>query len=176
MRLDLTWLGRKLLNGPRILFGLSLWGVVKQFDVRIGNSGLLKIFVYGSPAFLISPLDLESDLGAAMVLPINLLFLKNPRLVFFGIDLNFEIVSGRSRAGSRDNLNRLAGCQLGIHTGGGYPDALLPSAHAQPVELRAIEKLCEYRRNLLANDAGTVVDHGYPKAVGLARRWGSVPV
>src|SRR5215831_18026302 len=105
-----------------------------------------------------------------MVLPIDLLFFKNPRLVFFGIDLNFKIMSGRSRARARDDLNRLAGCQLGIHAGGGYSDALLPSAHAQPVELRAIEKLCEYRRNLLSDNAGAVVDHRYPEAIRLT--WG----
>src|SRR5262245_54610754 len=150
--------------------------MINQFDVRIGDGGLLEIFVYGSSAFLISPLDLEGHLGAAMVLPIDLLFLKNPRLVFFGIDLNFKIVSGRSCASARDDLNRLAGCQLRIHAGGGYADALLPAAHAQPVELGAIEKLCKYRRNLLAYDAWTVVDYRYSKPVGLAWRWGSFPV
>src|SRR5262245_64262139 len=111
-----------------------------------------------------------------MVLPIDLLFFRSPWFVFFCIDLDFEVVSGRPRAGARGDLNRLTGCQLGIHAGSGYPDALLPAAHAQPVELGPIEKLCEYRRNLLANDTGTVVDNGYPKPVGLAWRWGSVPV
>src|SRR5262245_50995764 len=170
MRFDLAWLRRKLLNGPRILFGLSFRGVVNQFDVRVGNRDLLEIFVYGGAAFLIPSLYLEGHLGAPMVLPIDLLFFKNPRLVFFGIDLNLKIVSGRSRAGARDDLNRFAGCQLGIHAGSGYPDALLPAAHAKPVELGAIKKLCEYRRNLLANNAGTVVDDGYPKPIGLAWR------
>src|SRR5262245_790955 len=170
MRFDLTWLGRKLLNGPRILFGFSLWGVVNEFDVRIGDRDLLEIFVYGGSAFLISSLDLYGHLGAAMVLPVDLFFFENPWLVFFGIDLNFKIVSGRPRAGARDDLNRFASCQLGIHAGSGYPDALLSAAHAKPVELGAIEKLCEYRRNLLANNAWTVVDNGYPKPVGLAWR------
>src|SRR5262245_62507130 len=105
-----------------------------------------------------------------MVLPIDLLFFKNPRLVFFGIDLDFEVVSGRPRAGARGDLNRLAGCQLGIHAGSGYPDALLPAAHAQPMKFGPVEKLGEYRRNLLSDNAGAVVDHGYPEAIRLT--WG----
>src|SRR5262249_52086554 len=161
---------------PGLFFGPSFRAVVDALDVRVGNCDLLEIFVYGGSAFLIPSLYLEGHLGAPMVLPIDLLFFKNPRLVFFGIDLNFKIVSGRSRARARDDLNRLAGCQLGIHAGSGYSDALLPAAHAQPVELGAIEKLCEYRRNLLADDAWTVVDYRYSKPVGLAWRWGSLPV
>ena len=60
--------------------------------------------------------------------------------------------------------------------GRGDTDALLPAAHAQPVELRAVEQLGEDRRNLLADDAGPVVDDGDPEARGLAgRRWRGVP-
>ena len=85
-------------------------------------------------------------------------------------------MSGRPRAGARDNLHRFAGCQLRIHAGGRYADSLLPAAHAQPMEFGAVEKLGEYRRNLLADDAGAVIDHRYPEAVRLAGRRRSVAV
>src|SRR5262249_42772376 len=167
MRFDLAWLGRKLLNGPRILFRLSLRGVVDELDVRVGNRDLLEVFVDGSAPLLIASLDLWGHLGAPMVLPIDLLFFKNPRLVFFGIDLNFKIMSGRSRARARDDLNRLAGCQLGIHARRRYADALLSAAHAQPMKFGPVEKLGEHRRNLLSDNAGAVVDHRYPEAIRL---------
>ena len=105
-----------------------------------------------------------------MVLPVDLLPLENPRLVLLGIDLNFEVVGGRPRAGARGDLHRFAGRQLPIHAGGRYADSLLPAAHAQPMEFGPVEKLREDPWNLLADDAGTVVDHRHPKPVRLAGR------
>ena len=172
VRLDFTRLRRQLLNRPGIFFGLSLRGVVDELDVRIGNGDLLEILVHRGPPFLVASLDFEGHLGAAMVLPIDLFSLENPRLVFLGVDLDFEVVSGCPRAGARGNLYRFAGCELRIHAGRRYADALLSAAHAQPMEFGPVEKLGEYRRNLLADNAGAVVDHRYPKAVRLARgRW-----
>src|SRR3990167_9609491 len=111
-----------------------------------------------------------------MVLPVDLLVLENPRLVLLGIDLDFEVVSGRPGAGARDDLYRFAGRQLRIHAGSRYADSLLPAAHAQPMEFGPIEKLREYPRNLLADDAGAVVDHRYPEPIRLAGRQRSAPV
>src|SRR5262249_8918428 len=176
VRLDFTRLRRQLLNRPGIFFGLSLRGVVDELDVRVGNRDLLEVFVDGSAPLLIASLDFESHLSTTMVLPVDLFFVENRRFVLLGIDLDFEVVSGRPRAGARGDLYRFAGCQLRIHARRRYADALLSSAHAQPVELGAIEKLCKYRRNLLAYDAWTVVDYRYSKPVGLAWRWGSFPV
>jgi hypothetical protein len=45
-----------------------------------------------------------------------------------------------------------------------------PPAHAEAVELRAVEQLGEDGRDLLAHDPGAVVDHGDPEARGLAGR------
>ena len=98
------------------------------------------------------------------------LLLEDPRLVLLGVDLHFEIVRRRARAGARDDLHRLAGGQLRVHAGGRDADALLAAAHAQPVKLRAVEQLREDPRDLLAHDAGAVVDHGDAEAVRLARR------
>src|SRR5262245_65190268 len=111
-----------------------------------------------------------------MVFPIDLFSLEYPRLVFLGIDLDLEVVSGRPRAGARDNLHRFASCQLRIHAGRRYTDSLLPAAHAQPMKFGPVEKLSEYRRDLLADDAGAVIDHRYPEPVCLARRRRSVAV
>src|SRR5262249_3002284 len=49
-------------------------------------------------------------------------------------------------------------------------DALLAAAHAQAVELRPVEELGEDGRDLLADDAGTVVAHRDAEARGLAGR------
>src|SRR5262249_6648180 len=173
VRLDFTRLRRQLLNRPGIFFGLSLRGVVDELDVRVGNRDLLEVFVDGSAPLLIASLDFESHLSTTMVLPVDLFFLENPRLVLLGIDLDFEVVSGRPRAGARGDLYRFAGCQLRIHARRRYADALLSAAHAQPMKFGPVEKLGEYRRNLLSDNAGAVVDHRYPEAIRLTwGRWG----
>jgi hypothetical protein len=126
--------------------------------VRIGDGDLLEILVHRGAALLVAPLDLERHLRAALVLPVDLLALEDPRLVLLGVDLDFEVVRRGPRPGARGDLHRLAGRELGVHAGRGDADALLAAAHAQPVELRAVEELGEDRRNLLADDAGAVVD------------------
>jgi hypothetical protein len=176
VRLDFTRLWRQLLDRPGIFFGFSLRGVVDELDVRIGNGNLLEILVHRGPPLLVAAFDFEGHLGSAMVLPIDLFSLENPRLVLLGIDLDFEVVSRRPRARARDNLHRFADCQLRIHAGSRYADALLSAAHAQPVEFGPVEKLGEYRRDLLADDAGAVIDHCYPKPVRLARGRRRLPV
>ena len=170
MRLDFARLRRQLFDRPGIFFGLALGRVVDELDVRIGNGRLLEIFVHRSPSFLIAAFDFERHLGAAMVFPVDLLLLEDPRLVLLGVDLHFEVVRRRPRAGARDDLHRLAGGQLRVHAGRRYADALLAAAHAQPMKFRPVEQLGEDPRDLLAHDAGAVVDHGDPEAVRLARR------
>src|SRR4029434_8563755 len=105
-----------------------------------------------------------------MVLPLDLLLFENARLVLLGVDLDFEIVRRRSRARARGNLQRLAPFQLRVHASGADADALLAAAHTQAMKFRAVEQLCEDRRNLLAHDAGAVIDHGNPKTGRLTRR------
>src|SRR5262249_2553304 len=108
-RFDLARLRRQLFDRPGIFFGLALWRVVDELHVRIGDRGLLEVFVHGRATFLVAPFDLEGHLGAPVVFPLNLLLLENTRLVFLGIDLHFEVVRRRSRAGTRDDLHGLAG-------------------------------------------------------------------
>src|SRR5207247_1054712 len=99
--------------------------------------------------------------------------LEDQRLVLLGVDLDFEVVGRRPRAGTRDDLDRLAGRELPVHAGRRDADALLSSAHAEAMELGAVQELREDPRNLLANDAGAVVGDGDPEAARLARRrWG----
>src|SRR5262249_23684127 len=90
--------------------------------------------------------------------------------VLLGVDLNFEVVGGRPRAGARDDLDGLAGRELPVHAGCRDADTLLPSAHAEPMELGAVQELREDPWNLLADDAGAVVGDRDAKARGLARR------
>src|SRR6266436_1845058 len=176
MRLDFTRLRGQLLNGSGIFFGLSLWCMVDELDVRISDGGLLEILVHRGAPFLVAAFNFERHLGAAMVFPFDFFFLKNPRLVFLGIDLDFEVVSGSPRAGARGDLYRFTGRQLRIHAGRRYADALLSAAHAQPMEFGPVEELGEYARDLLADDAGAIVDHRYPEAIRLARGRRSLPV
>src|SRR5262249_60736733 len=100
---------------------------------------------------------LEGPLGAARRLPLDLLLLEDQRLVLLGVDLDLEEVGRRPGAGARDDLHGLAGRELAVHAGGRDADPLLAAAHAEPVELRAVEKLREDRRELLPDDAGAVV-------------------
>ena len=170
MGLDLAGLGRQLVDRPRILPGLSLRRVVDELHVRIGDGRLREILVHRGAPLLVAPLDLERHLRAAGVLPVDLLALEDPGFVLLGIDLDFEVVGRGARAGARDDLHRLARRQLRVHAGRGDPDPLLAPAHAQAVELRAVEKLGEDGGNLLADDAGTVVGDGDPEAGRLAGR------
>src|SRR5258705_2754648 len=176
MRFDFARLRRQLFDRPWIFLGFALRRVVDELHVRIGDRGLLQIFVDRRAAFLVATFDLERHLRAAMVSPVDLLLFEDPRLVFLGIDLHFEVMRRRARAGARDNLHRLAGGQLRVHAGGRYADALLAAAHAQPVKFRSIEQLREDPWDLLAHDAGAVVDHGEAEAVRLARRWRAAPI
>jgi hypothetical protein len=170
MRLDLAGLGRQLVDRPRVLPRVALRRMVDEVHVRVGDGRLLEVLVHRGPALLVASLDLEHHLGAARVLPVDLLALEDPRLVLLGVDRDLEEVRGRPRPGARDDLHRLAGRQLGVHAGRRDPDALLAPAHAQPVELRAVEELGEDRRDLLADDAGAVVDDRDAEAGGLAGR------
>ena len=115
VRLDLTWRRGQFMNSPGIFLGLSVRGEVDELYVRIGDGGLLDILVHGGPPLLVSALDFEGHLGSPVVLPVDLLFLKNPRLVPLCIDLDLEVMGGRSRAGAGDYLYGFARCQLPIH-------------------------------------------------------------
>jgi hypothetical protein len=176
MRLDLAGLGGQLVDRSRILPGLCLRGVIHELDVRIGDGHLLEKLVHRAAALLVATLDLERYLGAALVLPVDLLALEDPGLVLLGVDLDLEVVGGGPRAGARGDLHRLAGGELGVHARRRNSDSLLPTAHPQPVELGSVEELGEDRRNLLADDAGTVVGDDDAEAGGLARRWRWRPV
>src|SRR5213076_1811377 len=66
-------------------------------------------------------------------------------LVLLGVDGHLEVMRGRARPRARGDLHGLAGGELRIHAGRRDADALLAAAHAQAVELRAVEQLGEDR-------------------------------
>src|SRR5262249_7713917 len=123
----------------RIFFGLALGCDVDELHVRVGDRGLLEILVDRRAALLIAAFDLQRYLRAAVALPVDLLVLEDARLVLLRIDLHLEIMRRAPRARAGDDLHRLAGRELGIHPGGRDADALLAAAHAQAVELRAVQ-------------------------------------
>ena len=91
---DFTWRGRQFLNGARIFLGLSLRGMIDEFYVGIGDGGLLYILVHRGTPLLVTTFEFQGHLGSSVVIPLNLLFLEDPRLVFLCIDLNLKIVGG----------------------------------------------------------------------------------
>src|SRR5256712_5796672 len=175
VRLDLGWRWRELVVCPPLLFGFAFRGAVRQLYVRIGDDRLLDVLVHRGAPLLVTALDLHGHLGPAGELPGDLLLLQNPRLVLLGRDLDFEVVRGRPRTGAGDDGDGLAGRELPVHAGRRDADALLPSAHAQPMKLGPIEQLREDPWNLLADDAGAIVGDRDPEATGLARRKRSFP-
>src|SRR6267378_1552983 len=176
VRLDLAWRWRQLVVRPRMLLRFSFGGEVRQLDVRVGDDGLLDVLVHRGASLLVTTFDFHGHLGPAGELPGNLLLLQNQRLVLLGIDLDFEVVRGRPRAGAGGDLDGLAGRELAIHAGRRDADALLSPAHAQPMELGPIQQLGEDRWNLLADDPGAIVGDRDPEAARLARRGRSVPI
>ena len=60
----------------------------------VGDGRLLQVLVDGSAALLVLALQLDGDLGAAVVLPLDLLLLQDAGLVLLGVDLHFEVVGG----------------------------------------------------------------------------------
>jgi len=155
---------------PRIFLGLAFRRLVHEPDMRVGDGRLLQPFVDRRPAFLVFAFDLQRDLRPLRLVPFNLLVLMDQGLVLFRIDLDFEKMGGRSWAGPRDDLHRLAGRQLSIHAGRRDTDALLAAAHPHAVKFRAIEQLGKNPWNLLTNDARPVVRDGDPEFCGLAGR------
>ena len=58
------------------------------------------------------------------------------------------------------DFNRLAGGGESVHPGGGDADALLSSAHSEPVKFGAVEKFSEDEGYLFFDDTGSVVLNG----------------
>ena len=137
----------------------------------IGDGGLFNILVHGGSTFLVAAFNLKGHLRAVVIVPVDLLVYKNPWFVLLGIDLDFNIVRRGLCAGAGNNLNGFARGELTVHPGGGDADALLPSAHAQSMKIRSVQELRKNPGNLLANDAGAIIDHRDSEAAGLAR-WG----
>ena len=83
--------------------------------------------------------------------------IEDVRLVRFGVDFDFKVVRRFSRRNFRSDFNRLAGGEETVHPCGGNADALLPSAHSESMEFRAVEEFSEDERYLFFDDAGTIV-------------------
>src|SRR5690349_18245795 len=105
-----------------------------------------------------------------MVFPLNFLVLKDPRLVFLRVDLDFKVMRSRFWAGSGNNLDRFARRELRIHARCRNTDSLLAAAHPEPMKLRPVEKLGENLRDLIPNDSRTVVDYRDSEPARLAYR------
>ena len=77
--------------------------------------------------------------------------------VSLGVDLDFVVMRRLARGNLGDDLYRLARGEHAVHASGADADALLAAAHAQAVELRAVEQLAEDQGDLFLEDAGAVV-------------------
>ena len=116
------------------------------------------------------PLDaVLSDVAAALLVRFDdhalALAVEDFRAVSLGIDLNFVVMGVGPLGNLGHDLHRLAGGEQAVHAGGADADALLPAAHAHAVEFGAVKQLAKNQRDLLANDAGSVVLHADLEAV-----------
>ena len=127
--------------------------------MRVGRGRLFQVFVHAPEPALVDALQLDFHPRALRHVPLDRLLLEDLRLVLGGVDDDLVVVSrllGRDAGGDAD---RLAGGQVAVHAGRADADALLASAHLQPVELAAVEQLAEDAGYLLPDDARAVVRH-----------------
>ncbi len=197
MGLDLLGFRRKL-RGAAVVAGFIPFGVlVMQRDVRVGDGGLLQVFIDAAAAAEVATFQLDGDAGAALhfdrlfpffgrivgdpvdtvvehvLVPLvagldvfSLSFAVNDlRMVPLGVDLQLKIVSRFADGDFGDDLHRLAGREHAIHASGRDADPLLAAAHAEAMELAAVEELAEDQRDLLLDDARPVVLHADFEAV-----------
>src|SRR6185503_8367014 len=170
MRLDLARrFGQRFDRAPEPP-RLALDGVIRERHVRVRDRDLVQVLVHRGAALLVLALHLERDLRTARPVPFDLLVLVDQRLVLLGVDLDFEVVSVGPGARARDDLHRLAGRELAVHSGRRDGNALLAAALTQAMELGAVEQLREHPGDLLAHDARAVVRDRDPEARRLARR------
>lgn len=150
---------------------------VIERNMRIRDGGLLQVFAdaptasdelgfqldsYPRAVRLLDPLDaVLFDILFPFVARRNVNSLafavENAGLVFLGVDLDLIVMSRFSCSHFRDDLHRLAGSLYAIHASGGNADALLATALAESMELRAVEKFAEDQWDLLLQDARAVV-------------------
>ena len=188
MRLDLLRLRRQVVGGPLQNPLRSIRPLEVKAGMGVGDCRLLEIFLDAAAAALELRLHLDRHAGAvldrvALVVlgnPLDRVLLHQLRAALAGGDVNafslavqdlglvglrvdpqFGIVGRVLGIDLRDDLHRLAGREHAIHSRGGDADALLTSAHPQPVKLGAVEQLAEDQRDLFADDAGAVVLHAH---------------
>ena len=78
-------------------------------------------------------------------------------LVRLRVHPDFVIVNRLLPGSFRRHFDGLSGRQLAVHSGGGDADALLTATHSETVKLRAVQQFAEDQRNLLFDDARSVV-------------------
>src|SRR4029078_10247652 len=79
------------------------------------------------------------------------------RLVALGVDLDFEVARWVFERRDRNDLYRLSRGEHSIHSSGADSNSLLAAAHAQTVKLGTVKQLAKDQRDLLPDDARTVV-------------------
>ncbi len=82
------------------------------------------------------------------------------RAIGLGVHGQLNVVSGLFRVGTGVDHHGFAGGDEAVHTGGADADALLAAAHFEAMEFAAVEESAEDVLDLLADDAGAVVDDG----------------
>ncbi len=82
----------------------------------------------------------------------------------FGVHRQLDVVSGLFVVRAGVDHHGLAGGDEAVHSGGADADALLAAAHLEAVKFAAVEEPAEDVFDLLAYDAGAVVDHRYAVA------------
>ena len=158
--------------------------------VRVGDGRLFEILLDAAPAPLKLRLHLDRHAGpvldrlAAVVLrhPLDGVLLhqlgaplagrdvdslplavQDLGLIGLGVDPQFVVVGGMLGVDLGDDLHRLAGGEHAIHARRRDADALLAAAHPEAMKLGTVEELAEDQRNLLADDARTVVLDAHPE-------------
>ena len=161
---DLAGFNRQIVGDPLIDQRFIFRGAVGDVDMRVGHGGLLHVAVHRPAAFLVHSLQFHGHPGAVVHLPFDGVVLQDHRGVLYRVQADFEAVGRLFLSDARDDPDRLAGGQLGVHAGGGDADALLAPLLFQAVEFGAVQQFAEDLRDLGLDDPRAVVLHGDPVA------------
>jgi len=138
---------------------------VAQTGVRVGDGGLLDVFVDGLSAFAVGALQVDLDDGAVGEIDVGRFVADYFGAVLFGVDRHPVVVGLAPGSGAGGDVNGAPGGQQAVHAGGADADALLATGHLEAVKLRAVEQLAEDVGDLLGDDSGAVIGDAYAEAM-----------
>src|SRR5262249_39756632 len=130
---------------------------VDELEVGVGDDGLLEVGVDAGTAAAVAPREFELDPRAVVLLPLDLVLLEDVGLVLSGVDAKLDFARLAPLARLREDDDRLARRKHRVKAGGADADALLPARLLQAVKFRPVEELGENLRDLLLDDARTIV-------------------